>query len=103
MGTFDTIMMNTPFSCQECGAQIFSVQTKAFACVMETYRVTDSISHEEDVRIMKEMLSCTICKKHLEQYVYIAVVRGILAGTEHTFEKAQALLEASTSKEQEQV
>lgn len=98
MGTFDTIMMNRPFSCQECGAQIFSVQTKAFACLMETYHVNDSISHAEDVRIIKEKLSCTSCKKNLEQYVYIAVVRGVLAGTEDTFEKAQALLNASALK-----
>jgi|GEM_PF-3849991 len=39
MGMFDTIHFPKPISCPECGAEIFSVQTKEFESLMGNYFV----------------------------------------------------------------
>jgi len=92
MGMFDTIVFDKAYTCTQCGAEVASTQTKAFERTLSHYHVKDCISHAEDIRIVKEELYCGKCSKFEGQYVYIAVVRGILVGVADTLEAAQGML-----------
>lgn len=44
MGLYDTFVFEKPFPCPDCGTDIRSVQSKAFGCLIDMYRVGDAIS-----------------------------------------------------------
>lgn len=92
MGMFDTIVFEKAYTCTQCGAEVASTQTKAFEQTLSSYRVKDCISHAEDIRIVKEELFCYKCSKFEGQYVYLAVVRGILVGVADALHAAQGML-----------
>jgi hypothetical protein len=92
MGMFDTIVFDKAYTCPQCGADIASTQTKAFEQTLSSYHVKDCVSHAEDIRIVKEELFCYKCTHFGGQYVYLAVVRGILVGVVDTLQAAQGML-----------
>jgi len=92
MGMFDTINLDRPYPCPNCGKGIDSVQTKAFERILEEYGVGDCISHAEDIRIVKEELYCDACKELQAGYVYFAVNRGILVWIGASLKEARGML-----------
>jgi hypothetical protein len=78
MGMFDTIHFEQPIACVVCQAPILSTQTKAFECLLENFRLGDCIGHAEEIHIVREGLHCDACHAHDQQFVYLAVYRGIL-------------------------
>jgi len=92
MGMFDTIVFDKAYTCPQCGAEIASTQTKAFEQTLSNYHVKDCISHAEDIRIVKEELFCHKCSHFGGQYVYLAIVRGILVGVVDTLQAAEVML-----------
>ncbi len=78
MGMFDTVYFENPIACVICQAPIISTQTKAFDCTLDNYRVGDCIAHAEEIRIVREDLHCDACHAFNQQFVYLAVYRGIL-------------------------
>jgi hypothetical protein len=92
MGMFDTIHFDKPYTCPHCRGEIASTQTKAFDRTLSNYHVKDCVSHAEEIRIVKEELHCNKCSKSTGQYVYVAVVRGILVGVADTLHAAQGML-----------
>ena len=61
MGMFDTIHFEKPIACAVCQAEIPSIQTKAFDCALDDFRIGDCIGHAEEIRIVRESLYCTAC------------------------------------------
>jgi hypothetical protein len=92
MAMFDTIYFDKPYICSHCGAEIGSTQTKVFDQTLSNYHVKDCVSHAEDIRIVKEELFCYKCSKFKDQYVYLAVARGILVGVADTLHDARGML-----------
>jgi len=92
MGMFDTVNLDRPYECPNCGKGIDSVQTKAFERILEQYGVRDCISHADDIRIVKEELYCDACKELPAGYVYFAVNRGILVGIGSSLKEARGML-----------
>ena len=78
MGMFDTVYFENPIACAVCQAPIASTQTKAFDCTLDHYRVGDCIAHAEEIRIVRENLYCDACHAFNQQFVYLAIYRGIL-------------------------
>ncbi len=93
MGMFDTIVFDKAYICPQCGGEIASIQTKTFEQTLGNFRVKDCISHAEDIRIVKEELFCHKCTHFSGQYVYLAVVRGILVGVANTLQAARSMLD----------
>ena len=78
MGMFDTIYFEQPIACAVCQAPISSTQTKSFECLMDDFRIGDCIGHAEEIRLVREGLYCEACQAIDQQWVYLAVYRGIL-------------------------
>lgn len=78
MGMFDTIHFEQPIACVVCQAPIVSTQTKAFDCTLDNYRIGDCIAHAEEIRVVREDLYCDACHAFNQQFIYLAVYRGIL-------------------------
>jgi len=93
MGLFDTIHFNKPIICKTCGGMIKSVQVKDFAQTLSSYYEKDCIGHAEDIRILKEEVSCPTCSNSASTHVYIPIVRGIIVGVTESFEEAQRMLQ----------
>jgi hypothetical protein len=92
MGMFDTVYFENPIACVVCQAPIISTQTKAFDCTLDNYRVGDCIAHAEETRIVRENLHCDACHTFDQQYVYLAVYRGILVDIALDLTTAEAQL-----------
>lgn len=78
MGMFDTIRFESPIACAVCQAPISATQTKAFECLMDDFHIGDCIGHAEELRLVREGLYCDACHAIDQQFVYLAVYRGIL-------------------------
>ena len=92
MGMFDTVYLKPPYACSNCGKEIGAVQTKAFEQTLDQFRISDSISHAEDIRIVKEELYCQNCRELPAGFVYLVVNRGILAGIADRLDDAWTVL-----------
>ena len=92
MGMFDTVHFDRPIVCAVCQAPILSAQTKAFECLMDSFRVGDCISHAEEIRLVREGLYCDACHTFDKQFVYFVVYRGILIDVTPDRETAEAQL-----------
>lgn len=97
MGMFDTIYFQRPYTCDQCGKEFHSVQTKAFERMLENFRVGDCVGHAEEVRIVTEKLFCLNCRENVKS-VYLVVYRGILLGITDDLEEAKRLLEVNVEK-----
>lgn len=99
MGMFDTIHFKKPLACSSCGAEITSVQTKNFDCVLESYQI-GSVLRGGNVHsgIIKETMWCDACHKAgrtpADSPVYLVVWHTVLAGVETELAKAEARLAA---------
>ena len=95
MGMFDTIHFEQPIACVVCQAPILSTQTKAFECTLDNFRIGDCIGHAEEIHIVREGLYCDACHAYDQQFVYLAVYRGILVDIALDLPAAEAQLQAS--------
>ena len=97
MGMFDTIHFKKPLACPSCGAEITSLQTKDFDCVLESYQI-GSVLRGGSVHsgIIKETMWCDACHKagrsQADSPVYLVVWHTVLAGVEQELAKAEARL-----------
>ena len=98
MGMFDTIHFPKPIPCPECGAEISSVQTKDFDCLMGNYYVGSLLRGGSMLKgIVKEEIWCKECfeaKRESRHPVYLVVWNSILAGIETTEGAAEQRLSA---------
>ena len=92
MGMFDTIHFEQPIACVACQASIPSTQTKAFECVLDDFHIGDCIGHAEEIHIVREGLYCNACHAYDQQFVYLAVYRGILVDIALDLPAAEAQL-----------
>jgi len=92
MGMFDTIHFEKPIPCAACQAQIGSIQTKAFDCALDDFRIGDCVGHAEELRIVRESLFCDACHVLDRQWIYLVVYRGILADIASDLATAEAQL-----------
>ncbi len=99
MGMFDTIQFKKPLACPSCGAEITSLQTKDFECVLASYQI-GSVLRGGTVHsgIIKERLWCDACNKAgrspADSPVYLVVWHTVLAGVEQELAQAEARLAA---------
>lgn len=99
MGMFDTILFKKPLACPSCGAEITSLQTKDFECVLASYQI-GSVLRGGSVHsgIIQETLWCDACNKAgrspANSPVYLVVWHTVLAGVEQELAKAEARLAA---------
>ena len=99
MGMFDTIHVKVPLICTVCGAEVRSLQTKEFDCIMAHYKIGSVLSGSAVLTgIIKEMLWCDACHKagqpSFDSPVYIVIWHSLLAGVEQDLAKAEARLAA---------
>lgn len=92
MGMFDTIYFEQPIACAVCQAPISSTQTKAFECLLDNFHLGDCIGHAEEIRIAREGLYCAACHAYDQQFVYLAVYRGMLVDIALDLPAAEAQL-----------
>ncbi len=99
MGMFDTIHFKKPLACPSCGAEITSLQTKDFECVLASYHV-GSVLRGGAVHsgIIKDRLWCDACNKAgrspADSPVYLVVWHTVLAGVEQELAQAEGRLAA---------
>ena len=99
MGMFDTIHFKKPLACPSCGAEITSLQTKDFECVLTSYQI-GSVLRGGSVHsgIIKETLWCDACNKAgrspANSPVYLVVWHTVLAGVAQELAQAEARLAA---------
>ena len=96
---FDTIHVKVPLICTVCGAEVRSLQTKEFDCIMAHYKIGSVLSGSAVLTgIIKEMLWCDACHKagqpSFDSPVYIVIWHSLLAGVEQDLAKAEARLAA---------
>ena len=93
---FDTLLIDPPMNCEECGELITSTQTKEFDSLLITYQKGDIISSSSD-GIFNGELYCKNWKNHkpLEgkdsdevNKIYIIVKYNLFLGIERSYEKA---------------
>lgn len=90
MGMFDTIALETPIACSNCGIKISSTQTKLFDSTLQYYRVGDVISGSSTLTgVLEERLYCTACH-FLEQKLYLTLWHSLLTGIYMNLEDAEA-------------
>jgi hypothetical protein len=92
MGMFDTIHFEKPIACAVCQAEIPSIQTKAFECALDDFRIGDCVGHAEEIRIVRESLYCNACRTYDQQWIYLVVYRGILTDIAFDLATAEAQL-----------
>ena len=100
MGMFDTIHLKTPLLCPACGAEVRSLQTKEFDCIIAHYKIGSLVTASPVLTgIVKETLWCDACHKSGQQPsdspVYLVIWHSVLAGVEQDFAKAEARLAAT--------
>ena len=95
---FDTIHLKTPLLCPACGADVRSLQTKEFDCIMAHYKIGSLVTASPVLTgIVKETLWCDACHKAGQPTVspvYLVIWHSVLAGVEQDFAKAEARLAA---------
>ena len=93
---FDTIHLKTPLLCPACGADVRSLQTKEFDCIMAHYKIGSLVTASPVLTgIVKETLWCDACHKAgqpTESPVYLVIWHSVLAGVEQDLAKAEARL-----------
>lgn len=98
MGMFDTIHVKTPLICPACGAEVRSLQTKEFDCVLAELKVGTVLPGSSvHTGIIKDFLWCDACHKAGnpgDSPVYLVVWHSILAGVEQDLAKAESRLAA---------
>ena len=96
---FDTIHLKTPLICPACGAEVRSLQTKEFDCIMAHYKIGSLVTASPVLTgIVKETLWCDACHKAgqpTESPVYLVIWHSVLAGVEQDLAKAEARLAAT--------
>ena len=99
MGMFDTSHFKKPLVCPSCGAEIATLQTKDFECVLASYHV-GSVLRGGTVHsgIIKDRLWCDACNKAgrspADSPVYLVIWHTVLAGVEQELVQAEARLAA---------
>ena len=92
MGLFDTVCMNPPRRCRNCGAEIDQVQTKAFDPGLREYEVGDVITGSPVISgVIRESMYCPTCNS-TPQSVFFAVWHALLVGVCDEVEDAEARL-----------
>ncbi len=103
---FDTIHVKTPLLCPACGAEVRSIQTKEFECIMAHLKIGSVLSGSSVMTgIVKETLWCDACYQARresgdktepppEPPVYLVIWHSILAGVEQDLAQAEARLAA---------
>ena len=106
MGMFDTIHLKTPLICPVCGAEVRSLQTKEFDCLMVHLKIGSVLSGSAVMTgIVKDSLWCEACYKARresaekvapppEPPVYLVIWHSVLAGVEQDLARAEARLAA---------
>ena len=93
---FDTIHLKTPLLCPACGADVRSLQTKEFDCIMAHYKIGSLVTASPVLTgLVKETLWCDACHKAgqpTESPVYLVIWHSVLAGVEQDLAKAEARL-----------
>lgn len=96
MGLYDTFIFDKPFPCPNCGTDTKSVQSKAFGCLIDMYRVGDAISAcGIRIGVVEEDLYCDVCRGSQEgnrPTVFLVIWHGIYAGAYATMTEAEARL-----------
>lgn len=95
MGLFDTILLDPPITCPNCGRTL-ELQTKHFEPAMISYRIGSIITGSSVLSgILKEDLFCHDCYKAERDHsvdVWLVVWHSILAGVERSEQAAEARL-----------
>ena len=95
---FDTIHLKTPLLCPACGADVRSLQTKEFDCIMAHYKIGSLVTASPVLTgIVKETLWCDACHKAgqpTESPVYLVIWHSVLAGVKQDLANAEARLAA---------
>lgn len=103
---FDTIHLKPPLICPACGAEVRSIQTKEFECIMAHLKIGSVLSGSSVMTgIVKDSLWCEACyqARHEsgekadpppEPPVYLVIWHSIVAGVEQDLAKAEARLAA---------
>ena len=106
MGMFDTIHVKEPLICPVCGAEVRSLQTKEFDCIMAHFKIGTVLSGSPvHTGIIKERLWCPACYEKRretgdksdpppESPVYLVIWHSLLAGVEQDLAEAEARLAA---------
>ena len=94
---FDTIHVQTPLICPVCGAEVRSLQTKEFECVMAHIKIGSVLSGSSVMTgILKDTLWCSAChdarREQADPPIYLVIWHSILAGVEQDLAKAEARL-----------
>jgi len=93
---FDTIHVKTPLLCPVCRAEVRSIQTKEFDCIMAHFKIGTVLTGSPVLTgIIKEHLWCRACSdagQPTESPVYLVIWHSVLAGVEQDLAKAEARL-----------
>ena len=93
---FDTIHLKTPLLCPACGADVRSLQTKEFDCIMAHYKIGSLVTASPVLTgIVKETLWCDACHKAgqpTESPVFLVIWHSVIAGVVQDLAKAEARL-----------
>ena len=98
MGMFDTIHLKVPLLCPSCEAEVRSLQTKEFDCIMAHFKIGSVLSSSPVLTgIIKDDLWCQACSdagQPSDSPVYLVIWHSLLAGVEQDLAKAEARLAA---------
>jgi len=96
MGMFDTIRLEEPLLCPECGAAHAEIQTHEFDEIMTVYGIGSVVSCASvHSGILKERLWCNDCHKAGKEGsspVYLVIWHSVLAAVEQDLDRAEARL-----------
>jgi hypothetical protein len=96
MGMFDTIRLEEPLRCPECGAAHSEIQTHEFGDIMAVYGIGSVLSCASVYSgIIKESLWCSACHKAGKESnspVFVVVWHSVLVAVEQDLARAEARL-----------
>jgi hypothetical protein len=91
MGLPDSIDLDQPRACPECGTAIKRVLL-SWGDKREDFTVGDCVSHAEHLGVAREQLYCLACGA-LGHFVYLGIFRGLLVGIGDSSDEAKRLLD----------
>mgnify|MGYP001603650556 CR=1 FL=1 len=96
MGMFDTLILQEPVICPDCGSKIDSVQTKVFDNCLDTYEPGDITKGSRIITgIIAETLFCGKChwpKDSNDGHVFIAIWHSIYVGIFKSEDEAERII-----------